>query len=86
MVKVIFILYACGIFVSCNKKIEWVTTTPENDFSRDWYSYNETDGDFEMRNFSIDNDKETETDRVIKISGQIIRISLKPNSFNTIIL
>jgi glucosylceramidase len=30
-----------------------------NDFSRDWYSYNETDGDFEMRNFSIDNDKET---------------------------
>jgi glucosylceramidase len=30
-----------------------------NDFSRDWYSYNETDGDFEMKNFSIDNDKET---------------------------
>ena len=24
-----------------------------NDFSRDWYSYNETDGDFEMKNFSI---------------------------------
>ncbi|MDR1370225.1 MAG: beta-glycosidase [Dysgonamonadaceae bacterium] len=139
MAKVIFILCACGIFVSCNKKIEWVTTTPDilweqqdpvnirfiktdsvdaeidisnpqqtidgfgscfnelgwtslgaldeadreaimhelftpgfganfticrmpvgaNDFSRDWYSYNETDGDFEMRNFSIDNDKET---------------------------
>ncbi|MDR1887049.1 MAG: beta-glycosidase [Prevotellaceae bacterium] len=30
-----------------------------NDFSRNWYSYNETDGDFEMKNFSIDNDKET---------------------------
>lgn len=30
-----------------------------NDFSRDWYSYNETDGDFEMQNFSIDNDRET---------------------------
>lgn len=30
-----------------------------NDFSRDWYSYNETPGDFEMKNFSIENDKET---------------------------
>ncbi|MDR1743144.1 MAG: beta-glycosidase [Dysgonamonadaceae bacterium] len=30
-----------------------------NDFSRDWYSYNETAGDFEMKNFSIDNDKQT---------------------------
>jgi len=30
-----------------------------NDFSRDWYSYNEKDGDFEMKNFSIANDKET---------------------------
>lgn len=30
-----------------------------NDFSRDWYSYNETDKDFEMKNFSIANDKET---------------------------
>lgn len=30
-----------------------------NDFSRDWYSYNETDKDFEMKNFSIENDKET---------------------------
>ncbi|MDR2026215.1 MAG: beta-glycosidase [Prevotellaceae bacterium] len=30
-----------------------------NDFSRNWYSYNETGGDFEMKNFSIDNDKET---------------------------
>src|SRR6187399_3236270 len=27
-----------------------------NDFSRDWYSYNETDGDLEMKNFSIAND------------------------------
>lgn len=30
-----------------------------NDFSRDWYSYNETDKDFEMKNFSVANDKET---------------------------
>ncbi len=30
-----------------------------NDFSRNWYSYNETDGDFEMKNFSIANDFET---------------------------
>jgi len=30
-----------------------------NDFSRDWYSYNESDGDFALNNFSIDNDKET---------------------------
>ena len=30
-----------------------------NDFSIDWYSYNETDGDFEMKNFSIENDRKT---------------------------
>ena len=30
-----------------------------NDFSRDWYSYNETDADFEMKKFSIANDSET---------------------------
>lgn len=30
-----------------------------NDFSRDWYSYNETDGDFEMENFTIANDQQT---------------------------
>jgi glucosylceramidase len=30
-----------------------------NDFSRDWYSYNEVDGDFDMVHFSIENDKET---------------------------
>ncbi len=30
-----------------------------NDFSADWYSYNETDGDFEMKNFSINHDKTT---------------------------
>jgi len=30
-----------------------------NDFSRNWYSYNETDGDFEMQHFSITNDLET---------------------------
>lgn len=30
-----------------------------NDFSRAWYSYNETDGDFGMKHFSIANDLET---------------------------
>jgi glucosylceramidase len=30
-----------------------------NDFSRDWYSYNETEGDFVMINFSIANDVQT---------------------------
>ncbi len=30
-----------------------------NDFSTDWYSYNETEGDFEMKNFSIEHDKAT---------------------------
>ncbi len=30
-----------------------------NDFSREWYSYNETEGDFEMAHFSIANDYET---------------------------
>lgn len=30
-----------------------------NDFALDWYSFNETDGDFEMKNFSIDNDRNT---------------------------
>lgn len=30
-----------------------------NDFSLNWYSYNETDGDFAMEKFSIENDKKT---------------------------
>ena len=30
-----------------------------NDFAIDWYSYNETEGDFEMKNFSIDHDRAT---------------------------
>jgi len=30
-----------------------------NDFSRDWYSYNETEGDFKMKKFSVSNDSET---------------------------
>jgi glucosylceramidase len=30
-----------------------------NDFSLDWYSYDETEGDFEMKNFSIANDLQT---------------------------
>jgi glucosylceramidase len=29
-----------------------------NDYAREWYSYNETDGDFEMKHFSIERDKE----------------------------
>ncbi|MFD2939131.1 glycoside hydrolase family 30 protein [Flavobacterium notoginsengisoli] len=30
-----------------------------NDFSMNWYSYNETDGDFEMKDFNISNDLKT---------------------------
>lgn len=30
-----------------------------NDFSRDWYSYDEVDGDFALKHFSIENDTET---------------------------
>ncbi|RZJ73192.1 glycoside hydrolase family 30 protein [Flavobacterium sp.] len=30
-----------------------------NDFSRDWYSYDETDQDFDLKDFSIKNDLET---------------------------
>ncbi len=30
-----------------------------NDFSRDWYSYDEVDGDFELEHFTIANDLET---------------------------
>lgn len=30
-----------------------------NDFSRDWYSYDETDGDLALEHFSIENDLET---------------------------
>ncbi|MCU1407671.1 MAG: beta-glycosidase [Glaciihabitans sp.] len=30
-----------------------------NDFSRDWYSYDEVEGDFALENFSISNDLET---------------------------
>jgi len=30
-----------------------------NDFSRNWYSYNESKNDFEMKNFTIANDEET---------------------------
>jgi glucosylceramidase len=30
-----------------------------NDFSRNWYSYDETDGDFAMEDFSIEQDRET---------------------------
>ena len=29
-----------------------------NDFAEDWYSYNDTKGDYEMKNFSINRDKE----------------------------
>jgi glucosylceramidase len=30
-----------------------------NDFALNWYSYDETEGDFEMKDFSIDNDRKT---------------------------
>lgn len=30
-----------------------------NDFSRDWYSYDEVDDDFDLEHFSIDHDRET---------------------------
>jgi glucosylceramidase len=30
-----------------------------NDFSLDWYSYDETEGDFELKDFSIDHDRKT---------------------------
>lgn len=30
-----------------------------NDFALDWYSYNETEGDFDMKDFSISHDRET---------------------------
>ncbi|HEX7855054.1 MAG TPA: glycoside hydrolase family 30 beta sandwich domain-containing protein [Sphingobium sp.] len=30
-----------------------------NDFSRDWYSYDETPGDFELKRFSVANDEKT---------------------------
>ena len=30
-----------------------------NDFAINWYSYDETEGDFAMEHFSIDNDKQT---------------------------
>jgi glucosylceramidase len=42
-----------GCFTVCRMPVA------ANDFSRNWYSYNETAGDFEMKNFSIANDRET---------------------------
>ncbi len=49
-------LYAPGVganFTICRMPVG------ANDFSRNWYSYNETNGDFGMKNFSIDNDFQT---------------------------
>ncbi len=49
-------LFAPGIgagFTLCRSPIG------ANDFSRDWYSYDETDGDFALQHFSIGNDLET---------------------------
>ncbi|MDR0538475.1 MAG: beta-glycosidase [Tannerellaceae bacterium] len=34
------------------------TPVGANDFAREWYSYNETEGDFDMKNFSIETDRE----------------------------
>lgn len=34
------------------------TSMGANDYAREWYSYDETDNDFELKNFSIERDKE----------------------------
>ncbi|MDR1120732.1 MAG: glycosyl hydrolase family 30 [Dysgonamonadaceae bacterium] len=34
------------------------TPVGANDYSRDWYSYDEVDGDFELKHFSIERDRE----------------------------
>jgi glucosylceramidase len=49
-------LFAPGVGLSFN-----ICRTPvgANDFSRDWYSYDETSEDFALENFSISNDLET---------------------------
>ena len=41
-----------------------------NDFSRDWYSYDETDGDFALERFSIANDLETLVPFIKSAQGQ----------------
>lgn len=49
-------LFAPGIganFTVCRMPIA------ANDFALNWYSYNETEGDFKMANFSLENDKNT---------------------------
>ena len=49
-------LFASGVganFTTCRMPIG------ANDFSRDWYSYDETPGDFDLQQFSIANDLET---------------------------
>lgn len=49
-------LYAPGVganFTICRMPVA------ANDFAINWYSYDESDGDFNMENFSIDNDKKT---------------------------
>ena len=49
-------LFAPGVGANFN-----ICRTPlgANDFSRDWYSYDETPGDFALEHFSISNDLET---------------------------
>jgi glucosylceramidase len=44
---------AGGCFTRCRMPIG------ANDFSRDWYSYDETPGDFALEKFSVANDRET---------------------------
>jgi glucosylceramidase len=49
-------LFAPGVgagFILCRMPVG------ANDFSRDWYSYDEADGDFALERFSIANDLET---------------------------
>lgn len=54
--KVMRELFAPG--VGANFTICWMPIGA-NDFSRDWYSYDETPGDFAMAHFSLANDEQT---------------------------
>ena len=60
-----------------------------NDFARDWYSYNETDQDFSMEQFSIAREypglKLYQTEQECG-DGKIATAALPPNSLNTISL
>ena len=50
-----------------------------NDFAESWYSYNETEGDYEMKNFSIERDKKYIMDPEIKL---LLQNLIKKNSLS----